>query len=350
VLVPTVAVRLYRPIALALDAAGIPPAPVFAEFDMPDPASTGWDVRLPLPQIAGLWDRLLQVTGDTSFALRGAEHIDLTVCDIITFLEGNAKTLHDALQAKFRFLPLITNAIEWTLDTDGDDAALTLFERPPRPALAPVAEYLMGSRNVFLRRFGPSSWQVRQVSFRHPAPPHLEAYRRVFGVTPQFGAALDRIVFDKALLAAPMRSRDDALSELLRRYAEPALASAERPASLSSRVEALLSNSVAPGVASVARHLGLAPRTLQRMLRNEGTSYSEVASRMLRATAERLLSRRELAIAEVAHALGFGDTSAFHHAFMRWTGVTPREFRTRALGASFNEPIHGRLGPRSAAE
>ena len=172
----------------------------------------------------------------------------------------------------------------------------------------------------------------------------------MFGVTPQFGAALDRIVFDKALLAAPMRSRDDALSELIRRYAEPALASAERPVSLSSRVEALLSNSVAPGVASVARHLGLAPRTLQRMLRNEGTSYTEVASRMLRAAAERLLSRRELAIAEVAHALGFGDTSAFHHAFMRWTGVTPREFRTRALGASFNEPIHGRLGPRSAAE
>jgi hypothetical protein len=92
VLVPTVAVRLYRPVALALDAAGIPAAPVFAEFGMPDPATTGWDVRLPLPQIAGVWDRLLQVTGDGSFALRAAEHIDLTVCDVITFLEGNAKT------------------------------------------------------------------------------------------------------------------------------------------------------------------------------------------------------------------------------------------------------------------
>jgi AraC-like DNA-binding protein len=350
VLVPTVAVRLYRPVALALDAAGVPPAPVFAEFGMPDPALTGWDVRLPLPQIAGVWDRLLQVTGDTSFALRAAQHIDLTVCDVITFLEGNAKTLQEAFEAKFRFLPLITNAIEWTLETDGDDAVLTLFERPARPPLAPVAEYLMGSRNVFLRRFGPPSWQLRQVSFRHSAPLHLEAYREVFGVTPQFDAATDQLVFDKALLKSPMRSRDDALSELLRRYAEPALASAERPATVSGRVEALLSGGVAPGVANVARQLGLAPRTLQRMLRNEGTSYAEVASRVLRVAAERLLRRRELAIAEVAHALGFGDSSAFHHAFVRWTSITPSEFRTRALGESFNEPSNGRLDPHRAAE
>ena len=41
---PTVAVRLYRPIALALEAAGISAAKLFGEFDMPDPALTGWDV------------------------------------------------------------------------------------------------------------------------------------------------------------------------------------------------------------------------------------------------------------------------------------------------------------------
>jgi AraC-like DNA-binding protein len=258
--------------------------------------------------------------------------------------------LNDALEAKFRFLPLITNAIEWTLETDGEDAALTLFERPARPPLAPVAEYLLGSRNVFLGRFGPPSWQLRHVSFRHSAPEHLDAYREVFGVTPQFDAALDRPVFDKALLNSPMRNRDDALSELLRRYAEPALASAERPASVSGRVEALLSGGIAPGVANVARQLGLSPRTLQRMLRNEGTSYAEIANRVLRAAAERLLRRRELAIAEVAHALGFGDSSAFHHAFVRWTQVTPSEFRTRALGESFHQPSHGRLGHRAAEQ
>lgn len=350
VFVPTVAVRLYRPIALALEARGIDAARVFAEFDMSDPANTGWDVRLPLPQIAGVWGRLLEVTGDPHFALRAAEHVDLTVCDVITFLEGNAKTVEAALRAKFHFLPLITNAIEWTLETSGDEARVTLFERPPRPPLAPVAEYLLGTRNVFFQRFGPASWGLRRVSFRHGAPADLECYMQVFGVVPEFEAALDELVFDRSLLDAPMRNRDDALTELLSRYAEPALANAVAPPTLSGRIEALLSSGVDPGVVNVSEKLGLAPRTLQRMLSNEGTTYAEIAARMKRAAAERLLRRRELAVAEVAYALGFSDGSAFHHAFVRWTGITPGEFRARTLGDVYSEPNQGRLRARSAAE
>ena len=177
VLTPTVAVRLYRPIALALEDLGISAAAVFAEFDMPDPATTGWEVRLPLPQIAGIWARLLEVTADASFALRAAEHVDLTTCDVITYLEGNARTVEAALRTKFEFLPLITNAIEWTLEVSGDEAAITLHERPARPPLAPVAEYLLAARHVFFRRFASPDWALRHVTFRHSAPERLEPYR-----------------------------------------------------------------------------------------------------------------------------------------------------------------------------
>lgn len=350
VTIPTVAVRLYRPIALALEAVGIASRPLFAELSLPDPATSGWDVRVPLPQLAGVWDRLLAATGDPYFALRAAEHVDLTVCDVVTFLESNAKTLGDALRAKFEFLPLITDAVEWTLQTSGAEAYLTLFERPHRPPLAPVAEYLVGARNVFFRHFGPVGWTLRHASFRHAAPADVEPYRRVFGLTPSFDAGADELVFDAGLLDAPMRNRDDALSELLRRYAEPALARTEQPSTLTGRVEASLSSGVDRGVANVATELGLAPRTLQRALQTEGTSYAEISARMRRAAAERLLRRRELALSEIAHALGFGDTSAFHHAFVRWTGMTPGDFRARCFGKPYEEPGRGRLGPRTAAE
>jgi AraC-like DNA-binding protein len=172
----------------------------------------------------------------------------------------------------------------------------------------------------------------------------VEPYRALFGVLPEFDAEHDQLVFDSNLLDLPMKNHDDALSELLRRYAQPALKAVARTLTWSERVEGCLQSGIDPGVAAVARDLAVSPRTLQRSLSNEGTSYLEIAARTRRAVAERLLQRRELAIAEVAFALGFNDSSAFHHAFVRWTGTTPGDYRSRQLGNAFAEPSHGRLG------
>jgi AraC-like DNA-binding protein len=340
---PTVAVRLYRPVALALEARGIAAYALFAEFGMPDPGSAGWDVRMPLPQIAGIWDRLLAATGDAHFALHAAEHVDLTTCDVITYLEANATTVRTALLKKFEYLPLMTNAIAWTLETSGSDALLALHERPPRPPLAPVAEYLLAARHVFLKRFGPPTWQLRRVSFRHPAPADTSQHVRTFGVLPRFAAAQDQLDFDAALLDAPMRQRDDALADLLDRYAEQALSTVPATESFGGRVRELLRAGNDPGIAQVARKLGLSTRSLQRALSSEGTSYLEISSQARRAIAERLLGRGELAISEIAYALGFRDVPAFHKAFQRWTGSTPGEFRAHKLQGSHLEPAFGRL-------
>jgi len=296
---PTVSARLYRPIALALAARGIEADAVVAEFGMPSPATAGWDVRLPLPQLAGLWRRLLEVTDDEHFALHAAEHVDLTTCDGITYLESAASTLREALHKKFTYLPLMTDAVEWTLEERGDEALLTLHERPSRPPPAPVAEYLLGARHVFLRQFGPQGWGVTQVTLRHDPPASTSEHRRLFGVEPGFRAAHDRLVFDAAWLDAPMLGRDAALTDLLSRYAEQLLPEFALDRSWQERVCQQLTSGRDPGLAHVARALGVSTRSLQRALADEGTSYAEVSNRQRQALAEQLLRRRELGISEI---------------------------------------------------
>lgn len=300
-------------------------------------------MRVPLPQIAGIWDRLLAVTGDPHFALHAAEHVDLTTCDVITYLEANAKTLREALSKKFEYLPLITDAIIWTLDEGGGEAVLTLHEQPPRPPLAPVAEFLLASRHLFCRRVGPRDFSLRFVSFRHPAPSDTSEHVRIFGTMPRFDSAHDSLGFASRLLDEPMRQRDEALADLLERYAVQAIRSVPSSQTASERVRELLRSGIDPGIEEVARRLGCSARSLQRALRNEGTSYAKISIEMRRALAERLLARGELAIAEVAFALGFSDVPAFHKAFLRWTGSTPGEYRTRTLRHDHVEPVFGRL-------
>jgi AraC-like DNA-binding protein len=84
-------------------------------------------------------------------------------------------------------------------------------------------------------------------------------------------------------------------------------------------------------VTVVARQLGVAPRTLQRRLAEaHDTTFVAVVDELRAELAEQWLVDRELSVAEIAFALGFADQSAFHRAFVRWTGRTPGQVRRLA--------------------
>jgi AraC-like DNA-binding protein len=106
-----------------------------------------------------------------------------------------------------------------------------------------------------------------------------------------------------------------------------AVAEAER---FSSRVRAALARSLEQGRSSVddvARALAVSPRTLQRRLEEEGTTFGAVCDATRRAAAFEHLRDRRLGIKETAFRLGFSEPSTFYRAFRRWTGDTPANYR-----------------------
>ena len=82
----------------------------------------------------------------------------------------------------------------------------------------------------------------------------------------------------------------------------------------------------------VARVMALHPRTLQRRLADENTSFQDQLALARRNFAERSLADGELSISDIAYILGFAEPSAFHRAFRRWTGRTPAAIRARPTG------------------
>src|SRR5262249_36580534 len=93
-----------------------------------------------------------------------------------------------------------------------------------------------------------------------------------------------------------------------------------------------------PNVRSVAEQMRLSTRTLQRRLSKEGLTFAGVVARARFDVAQRLLADPGRKVIDVALELGYSDPAHFTRAFMRWTGVAPREFRegraTARSGAS----------------
>jgi AraC-like DNA-binding protein len=83
-------------------------------------------------------------------------------------------------------------------------------------------------------------------------------------------------------------------------------------------------------VGSVAAHLGLTPRNLQRLFEGEGTTFSEFLLAQRLSRAHRMLTEPRLAqsaVGAIAYDAGFGDLSYFNRSFKRRYGATPRDIR-----------------------
>lgn len=81
---------------------------------------------------------------------------------------------------------------------------------------------------------------------------------------------------------------------------------------------------------AAALRLGVSERTLQRRLREAGSSFrGELSAARLRAAQDLLLSQPGMDVKVVAIEAGFSSTQSFCHVFRRAMGVTPNEWRER---------------------
>ena len=182
-------------------------------------------------------------------------------------------------------------------------------------------------------RLSPLRLKTRH--FRNGMPAE---FRTFFGVDIEFGANADEIWFPRPIALLPVVGRDEYLNELLRRYAEEALARKPqvRP-TVRSKAEDVLPKLLPHGKATaseVARQLGMSSRSLSRKLGEEGTSFAEILDQLRAALAKRYLHDETLPVSEIAWLLGYREVSSLTHAFKRWTGTTPRRFRSGQLEAT----------------
>ena len=69
-------------------------------------------------------------------------------------------------------------------------------------------------------------------------------------------------------------------------------------------------------------------RTLARQLGDLGVSFAQILDELRHDLAVRYLQDPNVSLSQIAFLLGYSELSAFSHAFRRWTGTTPGEWRT----------------------
>jgi AraC-like DNA-binding protein len=320
----TVSVLLLRPVVAALR-----DAPAFwRATDLTPELVADTDARLTPAQFALAWAELVRQT-HSAVALDIARHTPPGAFGIVEYVCRSAPTVGEALRRWGRYLNLLEDAIEVALVLEDDRACLRVIRECEVPANgARELCFALVARQA--RELAGPPFQLLAVDFTHrtidPVP-----YRAHFDAPVHFGAPHTQLVIPRAALDAPLASSDPNLLEILTRAADDLHRQRPADATMVSQVARVLREALRTDEAHVdriAKRLGLTSRSLQRRLKDEGTSFNAVREDVRRQLSRRYLDEG-LSIAEISFLLGFSEPSAFFRAFKRWNGMTPLEARSR---------------------
>lgn len=290
------------------------------------------DSRMPFAQLVALYEKAAELTGDHNFGLHIGESVDLSAFDVVGYCALNSPTLGAAFARVARYHSIWTDGALFTLETADDTSAIVYrYSDPSILEHRQDSEMTLATVTTLCRNIATPDFTPATVEFQHAAPADLSEHRRLFNCPVKFGAPANRLFFPRSFLSMPIAKADASLCALLDRHAEELLTKYPPRDLLIDRVRTVIADEFRggePSLERIADHLGLTPRTLQRKLQELGTSYNDVLDQMRRQLAMRYLREPQMAICEVAYLLGFSESSSFHRAFKRWTGLTPKEFRS----------------------
>ena len=167
-----------------------------------------------------------------------------------------------------------------------------------------------------------------EILLSHRAPGNTVPYRRFFGATPRFDAEQYALAFPASLLNRPVRSADRELRRILEKSVA-AYWAVEQPTMTHTVTRMLRARVIFPDISlkAVASEMSMQPRTLNRRLQAEGKSFRELVNEARFEVARQLLAGTRMDVTNIALALGYADPSGFTHAFQRWSGIAPSEWR-----------------------
>ncbi len=331
--IPTATGGIARLACVRLREFGKDAGPILAQAGATAEQAYNDSIHLEVSKQIRILDLVAQELGDELLGFHLGRDFDLREIGLVYYVLASSERLADAIRNAERYSGIMNDGVRLHFRQDDHAAAIALdYVNVDRHSDRHQIEFWLVTVIRICRQITDTRLAPRHLRVRHNRDTIPAEFRTFFGTDVEFGAGADEIVFPAPVVLLPLTKRDNYLNDLLRQYADEALAS--RPRHLGrfrSAVEDALTQLLPHGKGSaskVAQDLGMSTRTLARKLNAEGATFADILDKLRSALAQRYLSERELPISEISWLLGYSEVSSFTHAFKRWIGKTPRQYRS----------------------
>jgi AraC-like DNA-binding protein len=330
---PTVLASWTRTLVRTLDAAGHDGIELACRAGIDPDLFDVEGARLPMTATSALWQLAVDATGDPCIGLRVARHVRPTTFHGLSVGVVSSGRFRDALTRVVRYNTVVCTPTGQPSLTEVDGRLEYVVSWPPGSVLprpesmeAILACIVRAGRFLLGHDLSPCS-----VELMRPARPAHSRFEPFFDCPIHYGSA-------RYLLAWPLDAIDrslptgcDELASNADRMVSTYLERIAPGAVVTDEVRQAVADLLADGGVSssaVASRLAMSARTMQRRLRDEGTSFRDVVTDVRVTLAKRAIEAGTTSVPVLADRLGFSDAAAFRRAFKRVTGLTPGAYAT----------------------
>jgi AraC-like DNA-binding protein len=307
------------------------------------------DALLPLRATAQLFEDSAAITACADFGLRLADQQDISVLGPLAIAMQHAPTVAEALDIISRYLFVHSRGMVLSVHAGSalvPGAVEVRFELqvPGQTVSRQTLDVCLGDVHHFIELLaGP--YALKAVSLPHTPIAPLSVYTRFFGA-PVYpaqrhgGLHIARETFELRLQTVNPSLQRIAVDYLAQHFGNPAQ-------TLTTRVRHLLHRTLGTAQSdkrAIAAMLNLHPRTLQRYLDAEHTSFDALRDGVQRELAQRYLCETHIPMTQLAGMLGYAEQSVLTRACRRWFGKTPSQLRRATASA----PLRRRPAPAGA--
>lgn len=308
---------------------GYDPEPILETVGLDFTDFLDLDHRIPYARASRLLEHCANTTGYVHFGLLLGQCVPITNLGIPGLLANTASNVNAALHDIVKHFNLHDQGGIVTLNTGSRYTAFGYaVASADTKAVDQIYDLCMAITCGMMRSFCGSDWNPTRVELTHRPPENSQPYREYFRAPVIFDSNRSAVVFANKWLDFPLVTADANYHQKIAADAQALRQSIPNSVSLEVRIalHSRLTHSTS-NAATVADILGLHERTLHRRLQSEGTSFRALLEETRRISSCNYLKGTALSISNIARALGYGSTGAFDHAFKRWYGKSPKQWR-----------------------
>jgi len=282
--------------------------------------------------VKNVLDYSARETGCAHFGLLLAQrHDKVSYLGLLGQVMQSAPTLGVALEDGFNFIGLHTGASLWQLHTSDEVSYVTyaLLEGSEGGS-EQVQQFVITSMWQLLHVLTDHHWRPTMINFSFKRPTNITPFRRMFGVPIMFNSDFCGVIFHSSDLRIELSDRKTSLHDALVRYAIEV--TERKPLNFTEQVRILIRKNLEihkVGAGTITQFLPFERRTMQRKLKQDGTSYRDLLNEVRVELAKDWLCNSDIPITRLAERLQYSGLATMTRAFKTQTGLTPKAWRLK---------------------